>query len=138
MHGHQFQVAYRGDANTPMWDGTQQLSKVPVRRDVIFVNTNSSSVWRFKANNPGVFLIHCHIDFHVESGLTATLFEAPDHLQGALTIPADHLYVCKLTGTPTVGNAAGNSHNFLNLTGQPTTAAQYDYGSLVTPPPGEK
>ena len=44
--------------NTIMWDGTQELSQIPVRRDVMLVNTNSSTVWRFKANNPGIFLIH--------------------------------------------------------------------------------
>jgi iron transport multicopper oxidase len=58
MHGHQFQVVYHGNANTIMWDGTQELSQIPVRRDVMLVNTNSSTVWRFKANNPGIFLIH--------------------------------------------------------------------------------
>lgn len=136
MHGHQFQVVYRGETNTPMWDGTQAVNPVPVRRDVIFVNTNSSTVWRFQSNNPGVFLMHCHIEFHVEAGLTATLLEAPDHLQGVLEVPADHYAVCRLDGTPTVGNAAGNT-NFLNLTGQPTVAPRYDPGSLVTPLPGE-
>lgn len=128
MHGHQFQVVYRGDTNTPMWDGTQAVSSVPVRRDVIMVNTNSSAVWRFQANNPGVFLMHCHIEWHVEAGLTATLLEAPNMLQGNLQIPADHLKVCQQANTPTVGNAAGNTKNYLNLTGAPTVAPEYDYG----------
>lgn len=58
MHGHQFQVIYRGATNTPLWDGSQPVSSVPVRRDVIMVNALSSVVWRFQANNPGVFLMH--------------------------------------------------------------------------------
>jgi hypothetical protein len=58
MHGHQFQVVYRGDTNTPFWDGSQPVSQIPVRRDVIMVNTNASAVWRFQATNPGVYLIH--------------------------------------------------------------------------------
>ena len=58
MHGHQFQVIYRAPANTPMWDGTQPVDPIPVRRDVVMVNTNASAVWRFKATNPGVFLVH--------------------------------------------------------------------------------
>ncbi|KAE9369327.1 multicopper oxidase [Stipitochalara longipes BDJ] len=131
MHGHQFQVVYHGDENTTMWDETQELSQTPVRRDVMMVNTNSSTVWRFKANNPGVFLIHCHIDFHVEAGLTATLFEAPNLLQGKLNIPSDHLKACQLDNTPTVGNAAGNKNNFLDLTGQPTKPPEVDSGSVV-------
>lgn len=64
----------------------------------------------------------------MEAGLTATLLEAPDHLQGQLTIPADHLTVCQHDNIPTVGNAAGNSVNWLNLTGQPTVAPEYDDG----------
>lgn len=63
MHGHQFQVVYRGEANTPMYDGTQKLSAVPARRDVTMLNANSSSVWRFQANNPGVYLIHWFVLF---------------------------------------------------------------------------
>jgi hypothetical protein len=43
-------------------------------------------------------------------------------------VPADHLAVCKRDGTPTVGNAAGNSKNFLDLAGQPSVAPRYDYG----------
>jgi iron transport multicopper oxidase len=34
-------------------------------RDVIAVNGNSYAVLRFKADNPGVFLFHCHIEWHV-------------------------------------------------------------------------
>jgi hypothetical protein len=71
---------------------------------------------------------YSHIEWHVEAGLTATLFEAPNLLQGNLTIPADHLAVCKTDGTPTVGNAAGNDKNWFNLQGAPTSAPRYDYG----------
>lgn len=69
-----------------------------------------------------------HIDFHVEAGLTATLIEAPDQLQGNLEIPSDMLKICQQTKIPTVGNAAGNTKNWLNLTGAPTVAPEYDYG----------
>jgi iron transport multicopper oxidase len=69
-----------------------------------------------------------HIDFHVEAGLTATLLEAPNLLQGNLTIPADHITACRIDKTPYVGNAAGNTANYLNLTGAPTVAPRYDYG----------
>lgn len=95
------------------------------------VNTNSSAVWRFTANNPGVYLIHCHIEWHVEAGLTATLIEAPDHLQGSLTIPAGHLNVCKLDRQATIGNAAGNSRNWLDLSGAPLVAPEFDYGYVL-------
>jgi len=121
-----------------MWDGSQPVNNVPVRRDVMMVNTNASSVWHYTATNPGVYLIHCHIEWHVEAGLIATIIEAPNLLQGRLTIPADHIAACKSGGIPTVGNAAGNDADWLNLTGAPMVPPEYDYGSLVDPPPGLK
>jgi len=69
-----------------------------------------------------------HIEWHVEAGLTATLLEAPDHLPGHLTVPNDHIAACRAAGTPTVGNAAGNDANWLDLAGEATAPAQYDYG----------
>ena len=44
----------------------------------------------------------------MEGGLVATLVEAPEELD-ALSIPADHKNICSSYGTPTSGNAAGNS-----------------------------
>jgi iron transport multicopper oxidase len=73
-------------------------------------------VLRFKADNPGVWLFHCHIEWHVIMGLTATIIEAPQELSG-LKIPADHLAACQAQGTLTAGNAAGNTNNYTDLTG---------------------
>ena len=61
------------------------------------------------------------MDWHVDAGLTATLVTEPKQLQKQQTIPAQSLANCKAQGIPTVGNAAGNSQNFLDLTGQITT-----------------
>lgn len=52
-------------------------------------------------------------------------------LQGNLAIPADHIKVCQQANTPTVGNAAGNTQNYLDLTGAPTVAPEYDYGYVL-------
>ena len=48
----------------------------------------------------------------------ATFVEAPLDVQRTLTIPADHLAVCEKAGVPTVGNAAGNTADWLDLTGE--------------------
>jgi iron transport multicopper oxidase len=85
-------------------------------RDVVAVNANSFVVIRFKATNPGVFLFHCHIEWHVEMGLTATIIEAPEKLRG-ISFPDDHIQNCKLQGIPFQGNAAGNTQNFTDTTG---------------------
>jgi len=85
------------------------------------VNANSSIVLRFVADNPGVYSFHCHIEWHIEAGLMATFIEAPDMLQANLTIPEDHLEICKTLGIPTTGNAAGNTVDHFDLTGANTT-----------------
>jgi len=110
LHGHQFQVLDRPKSGTGKWPGRDvNYAATPARKDVVQVNANSYVVLRFKADNPGVFLLHCHIEWHVEMGLTATLIEAPDQLKG-LTFPDDHINNCKIQGIPYSGNAAGNAN----------------------------
>lgn len=48
----------------------------------------------------------------------ATFVEAPLDLQKQLTLPQDHLEACKKAGKPTAGNAAGNTKDLLDLSGQ--------------------
>ena len=71
--------------------------------------------------NIGVWLFHCHIEWHVVSGLAATFVEAPLELQSQLKdkIPQDHLDACADLSVPTTGNAAGNTVDLLDLEGQP-------------------
>lgn len=129
LHGHAFQAVYRSDEAVGYFNTTDvpvsedQLSQIPMRRDTFTVRPNGNMVLRFKADNPGVWLFHCHIEWHVDSGLIATMVEAPLDLQKTLTIPQDHLDACKADGTPTTGNAAGNTVNLLDFTGQNTPPA---------------
>lgn len=48
----------------------------------------------------------------------ATFVEAPLDLQKTLSIPEDHYSACKAGDVPTVGNAAANKADFLDLAGQ--------------------
>lgn len=50
----------------------------------------------------------------------ATFVEAPLDLQKNLTIPQNHLDVCNAGSVPTTGNAAANTKDFLDLSGQNT------------------
>lgn len=58
---------------------------------------------------------------HVASGLIATFIEAPLELQKT-AIPPEHYSLCARNYPPisTVGNAAGNTVDLLDLRGQPT------------------
>ncbi|KAI8957651.1 putative ferroxidase [Daldinia sp. FL1419] len=107
LHGHQFQVLARPKSQTGNWSADVAINNIPPRRDTVAVNPKSYAVFRIKAENPGVFLFHCHVEWHVEMGLSVTLIEAPDRLRN-YSIPQDHLDACDAMGIPTTGNAAGN------------------------------
>jgi len=117
LHGHAFQVIERSPGSTTYDPTAIKAPQIPMRRDTIEVAGYGYVVIRFRADNPGIFLFHCHIEWHVESGLSATMIEAPDKLAEQQSIPHDHLQICKQQGIPTKGNAAGNVDNWLDLTG---------------------
>ncbi|KAH7336256.1 Cupredoxin [Rhexocercosporidium sp. MPI-PUGE-AT-0058] len=135
LHGHNFQIIDRSPADTEYNPSTVvPYSKTPVRRDVVQVHSSGYVVIRFRADNPGIQLFHCHIEWHVEAGLVATFIEAPEKLQNSLTIPHQHQKICERQGIPTKGNAAGNMKNYTDLTGANTEFEKNNWGALITPP----
>ncbi|KAJ5524509.1 CAZyme family AA1 [Penicillium frequentans] len=78
LHGHQFQVLQRPDYGFFTGQYFKNVSKTPIRRDTIMVQPQAHTVVRFRADNPGVWLLHCHVEWHVEAGLMATIIEAPE------------------------------------------------------------
>jgi iron transport multicopper oxidase len=124
LHGHTFQCIWR----SPAYDDDNMVSfedetnvtfpAKPVRRDTLVINPNGNFVIRFRANNPGVWLFHCHIEWHMMQGLAMTFIEAPLQLQDQ-SVPANHYDACKAVGMAFEGNAAGNK-DLLNLAGQNT------------------
>ncbi|KAL8822605.1 MAG: hypothetical protein Q9191_006661, partial [Dirinaria sp. TL-2023a] len=130
LHGHDFQVIQRGDPSVGPFSGYwTNVSSTPMKRDTIMANKLSNVVLRFRADNPGVWAFHCHIEWHIESGLAATIIEAPEYLSN-ITIPPSHKKVCEQygNGMQTAGNAAGNTRNPLNLTGANDEVLQYAQG----------
>ena len=104
-----------------------------MRRDTVLVRPNGNLVLRFRADNPGVWLFHCHIEWHVASGLVATLIEDPLGLQKQLNghIPTDHLANCAAGKVPTAGNAAGNTQNLLDLSGENRSPGRIPAGFIA-------
>ncbi|KAA8897715.1 hypothetical protein TRICI_006678 [Trichomonascus ciferrii] len=121
LHGHEFQVIERSDAfdDPTEFDPNNRTDypKHPMRRDTVYVNGNGYMVFRFVADNPGVWFFHCHIEWHLSQGLALVFVEAPEELYD-LDIPQQHYDVCKAAGVPTEGNAAANTKDFFNLEGQ--------------------
>ena len=117
LHGHAFQTIIRSDEEVGDYDPNnvtdQDFPATPMRRDTILMRPNGHAVLRFQADNPGVWIFHCHIEWHVDSGLIMTFVEAPEQLRANLsatqTVPQNHFDACNALSppTPTVGNAAG-------------------------------
>ena len=136
LHGHNFQVLTRGEGGA-LWPGLITPPPYPMKRDTIVVYGGSSVTIRFRADNPGINLFHCHTEWHVENGLTATFIEAPDVLQSyRLYVPKSHKVACDRLKIPRKGNAAGNVKDWLDLRGANEEAedpARY-WGAMVRPP----
>src|SRR5262247_3270582 len=62
LHGHEFQVVEI--------DGKRFAGAV---RDTVLVPPRSRVVVAFDANNPGLWALHCHLLYHLESGMFVTL-----------------------------------------------------------------
>jgi len=121
LHGHTFQAIARSEEAAGSFDATNASQtvypEIPMRRDTFVLRPEGHIVLRFQANNPGVWLFHCHIEWHVDQGLIATMVEAPLELQKSLVIPQSHFDTCANGKIPYAGNAAGNTKDFLDLTG---------------------
>lgn len=142
LHGRQFQTVARSQVDALPYSpyNSSQAAAVPMRRDVVGVRSYGWTALRFRADNPGVRLLHCHIEWHVEAGLSATIIEAPDLLYGGtapdgsvwekLAVPPDHLAACRKGGMGTKGNAAGNTKDVFDLRGA-NTRPSTGYGAMV-------
>ncbi|KAJ2846762.1 ferroxidase fet3 [Coemansia brasiliensis] len=111
-----FFVYRRGAVNN---DPTQLRNSgpYPVRRDTITIPPHEFALVRFKADNPGVWLFHCHMAFHAEQGMMATFIEDPYYIRNGTNLPKEYSDNCKQMGIPLAGNAMG--HNGLNLPDEP-------------------
>ena len=46
-------------------------------RDTVTIEKNSYVVLRFADRNPGLWMMHCHIDWHQRAGLGLVFHELP-------------------------------------------------------------
>ena len=51
---------------TPGVDDDSRLKATPMRRDTWLVAPSAYTVFRYRANNPGIWLLHCHMEWHIE------------------------------------------------------------------------
>lgn len=83
---------------------------------------------RLLTSKLGIWLFHCHLDWHLISGLAATMVEAPLDMQNKLAVPENHYDVCRAGNVQIKGNAAGNTVDLFNLDGQNKSVAPLPSG----------
>ena len=54
----------------------------PTRRDVAMLEAQGWTVIAFETDNPGSWLMHCHIGWHVGEGLSLQFLEVPSQIPG--------------------------------------------------------
>ncbi|KAI0770810.1 Fet3 protein [Irpex lacteus] len=123
LHGHQFQLVQRSTDYTsddPELNPPINETRVnPMRRDTVQVPSGEGVTLRFVADNPGAWIFHCHIEWHLQAGLAVTFVEAPLEAQARGSIPQVGFDQCAALGLPYQGNAVGNTVDVLNLAGLP-------------------
>ncbi len=83
LHGHPAWLIAAGQSDDGYYDESTRSQIVyntanATYRDTYTINPNSYFVFRFKSNNPGVWMMHCHNDWHVQLGMSMVFVESPD------------------------------------------------------------
>lgn len=71
-----------------MIDRSQLHANNPVRRDATMLPSLGWLLVAFEATNPGAWLFHCHIAWHISEGLSAQFLEQPSKIRGAMDLNA--------------------------------------------------
>ena len=82
LHGHDFYVLAQGQG--PFSKRVVPQLDNPARRDVVNCPTNGFVWIAFQIDNPGAWLIHCHVAFHASSGLVMQFIEQPGKIKSLL------------------------------------------------------
>ncbi|VDI01894.1 Hypothetical predicted protein [Mytilus galloprovincialis] len=89
LHGHSFRVVAMEKLNTSttvefvkVLDAMGQIKRKLTRavlKDTVTVPDGGYTIIRFKATNPGFWLFHCHIAFHMAMGMTLVIQVGETH-----------------------------------------------------------
>jgi len=80
LHGHDFFVIGQGSGTFSASSATLNW-QTPPRRDTATVPSQGWLALAYLSNNPGAWLMHCHIAWHISEGLGVQFIEAPGSMQ---------------------------------------------------------
>jgi len=82
LHGHDFYIMGTGYGTFNISSDPDNLSyENPTRRDTTFLPAGGWLVIAFQADNPGAWLMHCHIAWHISEGLGVQFLEAKNKIK---------------------------------------------------------
>jgi len=80
LHGHDFFVIGQGSGTFSASSASLNWN-TPPRRDTASVPSQGWLAVAYVSNNPGAWLMHCHIAWHISEGLGVQFIEAPGSMQ---------------------------------------------------------
>ena len=102
LHGHHFWITY----SSAYPAATRQFRNEYVVRDTVTVPGYGRVVIRVPATNPGSWMLHCHIDWHLLAGLGVLFVEGTEKMTPAyVDVPQDQLQACMPAVRQRVENA---------------------------------
>ncbi|WFD28129.1 hypothetical protein MNAN1_003135 [Malassezia nana] len=92
MHVSKFQVVHRvtdlrshNPKENPLLEEGQ---KNPIRRNTVVLPPGGSVTIHFRADNPGAWFLHCHMDWHLDVGMAMVMVQAPNVAAQRMNIPS--------------------------------------------------
>jgi FtsP/CotA-like multicopper oxidase with cupredoxin domain len=81
LHGHDFYILGTGTGTFDINTSPSTLTwKNPTRRDVAFLPGGGWLALAFPTDNPGAWLMHCHIAWHISEGLGVQFLESKSQI----------------------------------------------------------
>lgn len=117
LHGHDFVILAQGEGTFPS-DIVPDLDN-PARRDVANCPIGGYLWIAFQVNNPGAWLMHCHIAWHSSAGLALQYIEQPNEIKPLME---------KAGVLPEFADRCAEWSSFYDTVDEPAGAVQEDSG----------
>lgn len=75
LHGHYFHVLGLSDEGAGKYSGQTLNEKDPIGKDTLSIPRKGWAVVQWEAGNPGVWFFHCHIEWHLATGMAILVVE---------------------------------------------------------------
>jgi iron transport multicopper oxidase len=100
FHGHDFAIIKSSGCPDANFSGNY------TRRDTVTPPEGGWVLIRVFATNPGVWMFHCHIDWHAETGLAVLFMEGPRSMNYTVVPQAQKAFCVDPSTTPTTAPSA--------------------------------